>query len=120
MSDEKPNKDVGSIYTLLAGLPSVQSPILFQPYVIENRVYKNEKVNLDGYTFRNCAFINCLLETAQGNFVLESCHIHLCALGFSGYALRAVRLSSILLGTWDQLNEGLRAQVELDGSFTIR
>ncbi|HMD98330.1 MAG TPA: hypothetical protein VKM93_13495 [Terriglobia bacterium] len=92
---------------------------LFEAYTVRNRVYKAENINLDGYTFKNCAFINCVLATTQGNFTLESCHVSLCTVQFSGNALRIVKLSSILLGNWDQLNKSLRPYLEPDGALTI-
>jgi hypothetical protein len=104
----------------LAGILPVRPPMLFfEPYTVDNRVYKGERISLDGYTFKNCAFINCVLTTAQGNFVLDSCHLSLCTLQFSGNALKVVRLSSILLGNWDQLNVSLRPYLEPDGALTI-
>ncbi len=118
MSEEKRKSQ---FLAALAALAPPPAPLtLLERYTIDNRVYKNDRIDLDGYTFRNCAFINCVLHTAKGNFYLESCHFHLCTLHFSGNALRVVRFSSILLGNWDQLNEGLRAQVHPDGSVSIR
>src|SRR6266853_1709881 len=81
----------------------VQAPPLdrlLQQYAIENRVYKNVQINLDGYTFRNCAFIGCELHTRKGNFRIVDCHISNCTTYFLGNALRIVKLFSIYLESW--------------------
>jgi len=90
----------------LYGTPAPPLDRLLQPYVIENRVYKNVQINLDGYTFRNCAFIGCELHTRKGNFFILDCHLADCTIYFAGNAIRIVRLSSILLESWGNLNEG--------------
>src|SRR5436309_2062025 len=122
MAEEKPKRGLDSLARTLLGARQQSDNLLqlYQPYVIDNRVYKRVRINLDGYTFRNCAFIDCLLQTAKGNFILESCHLHMCTFQFSGNALRVAKLCSLLLGNWEQLNEGLRAQIEADGSCTVR
>lgn len=88
-------------------------------YPIENRVYKRAQINLDGYTFRNCAFIGCELYTAKANFHMIDCHFSDCVVYFDGNALRSVQLASLLLGSWQDLSESLRARVEPDGGITI-
>lgn len=37
-------------------------------YLIENLVYKDNHLQLDGYRFKNCAFVNCVLHTTSENF----------------------------------------------------
>lgn len=116
MSDELSKPGSRSLVNLYGLTPT---PFDLQKYVIENRVYKNVQVNLDGYTFRNCAFIGCELRTAKGNFHIVDCHFGDCSVYFVGNALRIVKLSSMLLESWGQLNEGIRAKVEPDGGATI-
>lgn len=94
-------------------------PFLVQPYIIESRVYKNEQLNLDGYTFKNCAFIQCGLHSSKGNFQIIDCHFNGCAATFDGNALRIVRFSALMLATWEQLIAPFRPTVEQDGGVTI-
>jgi hypothetical protein len=117
MADEKSKEGLVGLGSLLLASPSRRR--LLEHYVVDNRVYKRTEINLDGYTFRNCAFIGCILHTSKGNFRLESCHVAGSVIHFSGHALRIVKLASILLGNWDQLNVGLRAAIQVDGSVTI-
>jgi hypothetical protein len=77
------------------------------------------RINLDGYTFRNCAFIGCILQTSKGNFHIVDCHITNYTVYFVGNALRIAKLSSMLLDSWGNLNEGIRAKVEPDDGVTI-
>ena len=93
--------------------------VLLNPHVVDNRVYKNDLIDLDGYTFRNCAFIGCLLKTSKGNFQIISCHFDSCRVYFSGNSLKAVKLSSLLLGSGEQFGEALRAHRAADGGITI-
>lgn len=119
MTGEKPKADTYYGLAVLAGLAPQQPLTLLDPHLVENRVYKNQRITLDAYRFANCVFINCELHTSKGNFHLSDCHFSQCTINFSGSALRAVKLSSLLLGTWDQLNEGLRPLIEPDGGVTI-
>ena len=116
MSDESKPESL-----LLRSLFATEEPLdrLLQQYAIENRVYKNVQINLDGYTFRNCAFIDCNLNTSKGNFHIIDCHFAGCRIYFMGNALRIVKLSSTLLGSWSNLNNELRAKIEPDGGVTI-
>jgi len=119
MSDEEGKK----AWTLLQRIQAVQPPrqplTLLEAYNVQNRVYKNQQVKLDGYTFTNCAFISCELFTSKGNFHIRSCHFQMSTLYFSGNALNVVKLSSILMSNWEQLNESLKAHIAVDGGVTI-
>jgi hypothetical protein len=115
-----PNDDTQSLLLhSLYGTPAQPLGRLLQQYSIENRVYKNVQINLDGYTFRNCAFIGCELHARKGNFHIVDCHISNCTAYFVGNALRIVKLLSIFLESWGNLNVGLRAKIEPDGGATI-
>lgn len=104
---------------LLALLGSPSSPIAPQSVLIDRRVYKDAALNLDGYTFSNCVFINCSLSTWTGDFRIKDCHLQNVTVYFNGNALRAIRISSCLIGNWQHLNEGLRARIEPDGGVTV-
>jgi hypothetical protein len=100
-------------------LPPLLPTFLFEPFFVDRRVYKNTAINLDGYTFSNCVFIDCELTTSKANFGLQDCHLQNCKIFFSGNALRAVKLSSSLLHNFSHLPESLRAHLEPDGGFTV-
>jgi len=114
MSEENPK-----YHGLLATLGSLNTPTLLDPHSVENRVYKNQRISLDGYSFTNCAFINCELFTSKGNFHMVGCYFNLGTVYFSENALRVVRLSALLLGNWGHVPEPLRPHVESDGGVTI-
>lgn len=107
--------DYQNSLALLLGV-GIQSPA--SP-VIDRRVYKNNALNLDGYTFSNCVFIDCHLSTSTGDFRIKDCHLQNCTIFFNGNALRVVKLSSVLMGNWNHLNDGLRATVEVDRGITV-
>ena len=87
-------------------------------YLVENLVFKDQKVNLDGYRFKNCAFINCVLQTHTGNFKLEECFFsNNWSVLFLGKAATAVRLVSIT--DWSQWNSFLKAKIHPNGGVTI-
>jgi hypothetical protein len=102
----------------LPGSPPVLPPIRPVQYVIENLVFKERQVHLDGYHFKNCAFISCELLTSNGNFVLEKCFLgNVNRIMFNGSAPRIARLASLL--NWETSPE-LRAIHHPDGSVTIK
>lgn len=87
-------------------------------YEINDRVYKNETINLDGYTFINCAFMNCFLNTTTGNFRIRECFFGSQSLFvFNGVAQRIVKLASLL--DWNNSALELRATFHSDGSVTV-
>jgi hypothetical protein len=96
---------------LVPYLPNVLQPI-------ENVVYKLKQIRLDGYRFKNCAFIGCELYADLGNFVLEECFLNpQTSFFFNNNALRVARLASLLDF---QRSPGLRALFHEDGSLTIK
>jgi hypothetical protein len=85
-----------------------------------DRVYKNQEVHLDGYTFTNCCFINCHLYSNTGIFALKSCTVmNDCHILFGPSALRIVKLFNMRFpnqnATWPVYN----AASEPHGSITI-
>jgi hypothetical protein len=59
---------------------------------IEDRFYKNDRIPLDGYTFKNCGFHNCVLSTDSGVFTLEGCALHNCTVEFGPDAVKVIKL----------------------------
>jgi hypothetical protein len=95
---------------LVSFLPKISQPI-------ENVVYKQKQITLDGYKFKNCAFIGCQLFTDVGNFVLEECFLNpQTVFFFKEDALRVVKLASLL--DFAQ-SPGLQPVWHPDGSITI-
>lgn len=117
--DETKYPNLAKVMYGLDPVPAGRTRFL-ERHVVENRVYKNQRVPLDGYSFKNCAFIECDLHTVKGSFILEDCHITRCMATFNGSALRVVKFSSLILSTWNQLAESLRPTVEPDGGITVK
>jgi hypothetical protein len=70
-------------------------PSLLQ--LVENLVFNNQVINLDGYEFKNCAFVDCTLRTSVGNFKLQECFFQgTWWVDFGGRALTITRLASIV------------------------
>ncbi len=84
---------------------------------IENYVFTKQTVKLDGYTFKNCAFVECSLLTEIGNFEIEQCFLGQTAFLFNSNALRTARLCSLL--DWDQ-SPMLKATIYPNGSVTVK
>jgi hypothetical protein len=87
-------------------------------YLIHDLVFKEKEIQLDGYHFKNCAFVNCALVTEVGNFKLEECYFQ----GnwwarFDGNAHNIVRLASIV--DWEVATPGVRAVWHPDGAVSI-
>jgi hypothetical protein len=104
---------------LLPPVPPLPRPSLFRPvqYEVRDRVYKQQRVQLDGYIFTNCVFLGCDVFTGRGNFVLRECFFNNCRLYFVGSANRVVKLANLLeLGTIDL---GIMPTYHEDGSVTI-
>jgi hypothetical protein len=103
----------------LQGLAKTQSLAPYDPYSIENRVYKGETLNIDGYRFTNCAFIRCTLVTANGNFEINQCYLQNCFVLFAGNAQRVMRIAGVVATEW-QMPDGLRPHREDDGAVTVK
>jgi hypothetical protein len=87
-------------------------------YLIENLVFKGKKLQLDGYRFKNCAFVDCLFEVNAGNFKIEECFLQgnwWCQ--FGGIAQRVTKLISIL--DPESAGPDLKAVVHPNGGVTI-
>lgn len=84
---------------------------------IRDRYYKNETINLDGYSFTNCCFHQCVLVTNTGTFSLTSCVFLNCNMRYGPTATRILRLWNLNVSNnpWPFFNPKLNP----DGSFTI-
>ena len=61
-----------------------------------DRVYKDQTIYLDGYTFTNCCFNNCQLHSDSGIFALKGCMImESCRFLFGPSALRIIKLFNL-------------------------
>ena len=77
------NLDIGAILDSISKNP-------------RNRVYKNQNIYLDGYTFTNCVFSNCRLYSDTGIFALKSCIImNDCQPIYGPSALRIIKLFNL-------------------------
>jgi hypothetical protein len=93
-------------------------PVVPQLYLVQNLVFKNQTIPLDGYHFKNCAFVDCTLYVKVGNFRFEEVFFQgnwWCT--FDGNALTVTRLNSILDST--KAPAGLRAHMHPNGGITI-
>jgi len=84
---------------------------------IKDRYYKDKIVNLDGYSFTNCCFENCVLRTNTGAFVLRSCRLISCTSEFGSYAVHVVQLFHVG-GPYSAI-PGFNPSVQFDGLVTI-
>ena len=57
----------------LGALAALLSPSLL--YQKTNQYFRNQRIYIDGYTFKNCRFDACELVTYKGTFVFEHCVI---------------------------------------------
>lgn len=85
--------------------------------IIENHVYRDVALMLDGYTFKNCAFYNCNLHTVVGNFILDRCWLGDCRIYFDGNSIRILKLASLLNDAF--LREQCSVTRAADGTFSI-
>jgi hypothetical protein len=83
---------------------------------IRDRYYKGQTIRLDGYTFTNCCFHNCILITETGLFSIHSCTFANSTVQFGSSAQRIIRLFGLYhKSPWDLFNPNVAA----DGSVTI-
>lgn len=63
------------------------------PPTIEDRWFKDQSINIDGYTFVRCRFDRCKLVTERATFAFRNCYLDpQTGLFFNGAALKLVRL----------------------------
>jgi hypothetical protein len=87
-------------------------------FPIENLVFRNQTVVLDGYRFKNCAFVDCVLRTETGRFKIEECYLQSNFwLTFDGNAQRTARLASLL--DWEKANQHAKVFYHPNGGISI-
>ena len=101
-------------------LPPVPLGIPLAPLLvlIENLVFKEQRVVMDGYRFKNCAFVDCTMVVRRGNFKIEECFLQgtwWCV--FEGNAQRVTKLGSIL--DWTTVGSDLKAVLHENGGISI-
>ncbi|HEY3768242.1 MAG TPA: hypothetical protein VGN44_06185, partial [Candidatus Angelobacter sp.] len=64
----------------LFGVTKSSSLATYNPYQVDDRVYKEQNLHIDGYHFKNCAFIRCNLQVSRGNFSIDKCYFQNCTL----------------------------------------
>ncbi len=100
----------------LGALAALLSPLLYQK---TNQYFRNQRIYIDGYTFKNCRFDACELVTYKGTFVFEHCVIgDDTIISYGGEALKIVKLFNSKSPYW-ALFPHIVAQRNLDGTFTI-
>ncbi len=86
----------------------------------QDRVYKEEVIHLDGYTFTNCCFSNCTLYTENGLFALRSCLIMRdCRLVFGLAALKVIKAFNLMYGNPNVQLPEFHADMDPNASVTI-
>jgi hypothetical protein len=84
---------------------------------IQDRYYKDKVIGLDGYSFTNCCFENCVLRTNTGAFVMSSCRLINCTPEFGPYAVHIIKLFHISDPYWPLPT--FNPSVAPDGTVTI-
>lgn len=64
----------------------------------QNRIFKKEVVELDGHSFKNCEFRECMIVLRQGDTELKSCRIQNCRLILKDNALNVGKIIAMFTG----------------------
>ena len=95
---------------------------LFPPsllYQKTSQYFRNQRLYIDGYTFKNCRFDACELITYKGTFTFDHCVIgDDTVIIYGGEALKVVKLFNSKSPYWS-LFPNIVAQINPDGTFTI-
>ena len=119
-----PPKPGTALDEIFKALRTTASPAA--PPIIQDRWFKDETINIDGYTFQRCRFDRCKLIIEWATFSFENSFISPdCTLYFNGPALKTARLliHHMRLGQRFELKEnelGLAATINTDGTFTLK
>jgi len=122
-SYRKPERELSILAQLLQGSISPPSPP--SPPAIEDRWFKDETINVDGYTFVRCRFDRCKLITVNATFAFRNCYIDtLSSIFFNGPALKIARLLTHVLVQNGRVTlrpdeAGLLPTLHPDGTFTL-
>lgn len=85
---------------------------------VKDRYYKGETIYLDGYTFTNCCFHNCILVTETGAFSIIECTFASTRVHYSPNAMRIIQSYNIF--NVNLLFPDFNPIRGADGSITIR
>ena len=99
-------------------LPILSTLLANMSKTVQDRFYKNQVINIDGYTFTNCCFQGCTLVTETGVFVLDGCTLLGCTVQFGDNAIRLVKLFNFLAGMTKY--PFFYPVIASDGSITIK
>jgi hypothetical protein len=85
---------------------------------MQKSYYRNQKIYIDGYMFKNCRFDSCNLITRRGNFQFIECVFDdSTVVSYEGPAANIIKLYS----RKDQKRQAaLSPQVNPDGTITIK
>ena len=64
----------------------------------QNKVFRKEVVKLDGHSFKNCEFRECLIVIKRGETELTGCHFKDCKLLLQENALTIGRIITLFTG----------------------
>jgi len=63
------------------------------PPVVQDRWFKDQTLNIDGYTFVRCRFDSCSFITEHASFAFHACYIEVdCSVFFRGPSLKIAKL----------------------------
>lgn len=122
MADIPPVSKIGT--ALAEALKSPQLPLSISDLIrkysfdVRSRFYKNETIYLDGYSFTNCGFKDCVLVTNTGVFTLEGCTVMNCRVYFGDNAMKIIKLFYAFGGAPNM--PVFWPEVAPDGAITIR
>ena len=64
----------------------------------KNNIFRNEKMEVDGKSFHQCAFKNCLIIVEKGDTDLSGCRFDNCKLMLRGNAYTVGKLIKLFTG----------------------
>lgn len=125
-------EETNTLLSILAGLstPSLMTPIFPPPPPpppppIQDRWFKGQTINVDGYVFERCRFDGCVLVTEFATFAFRECFISPnSALYFKGPSLKVARLLAHFFRVQGRVTtlageEGIFAHLNGDGTFSL-
>jgi hypothetical protein len=93
---------------------------LATPPELRNVYYKNKRVTLDGYIFRECRFDGCTIVINSASFQLDRCVIdEQCVIQYGPEPVKVVKLFTSRYKWWTDNVTALSAQVHADGTISI-
>ena len=64
----------------------------------KNKKFEKERVSLDGHSFRNCQFKDCLILLDRGDTEISGCRFENCKLMLQGNAYKIARIIKTFTG----------------------